>query len=719
MLPIIISAITVFAVFLSVYIWFDIKGDRLADLQSKATILEKYYELTFLQRERSLKSVGERIMVIDGPDKDSLRWAFAKNELLAYDELLAFGLADTTGKVLTFTGENYNDITPNLTLSPKSRRSFLKTLTEDKLVIGEVYYFNRVNDWILPIRVAIRDDLGKLEAVNTSAIQFNKLTQELKSFGFDNQYNIHLVNGDFMTTQIYYPIDTSQYENILSTTANGVYSDETILELNNNILLFEGFNKYLNTTVLAAKSNPGKYNHFIVISVDKNILWGSFKNSFYLIISIYLISVILLIVLFRYLSKRELSYLQRLKDERDYSAKILNGTTSLIVGIRPSGIASFVNPAVIETTKYSKNEIIGSNWWDLMYPGEYKAQVNELIKTFEKGDVTNYEMTLVTSKGEDRIISWNSINLLNEQGDLVEVIGFGNDVTELKKAEEKIRSYTQDLEKLIKERTKDLELVNSQLIGKNIELEQKGIALELAMEDLKKTQKQLLQSEKMASLGILSAGIGHEINNPLNFIKGGVQAMANLVENAPDDFKGEFVQFFDIINEGVRRASEIVKSLSHFSRTGESMMEVCEINKIIKNCLLILQNTTKHKAEIELLLDDKIPQITGSEGKLHQALLNILSNAEQAIPEKGKIVISSSFNRNFIEITIKDDGEGISEENLNKISDPFFTTKPPGVGTGLGLSITYRIIEEHNGKIYVNSTVGVGTEFTIQIPIKH
>ena len=240
----------------------------------------------------------------------------------------------------------------------------------------------------------------------------------------------------------------------------------------------------------------------------------------------------------------------------------------------------------------------------------------------------------------------------------------------------------------------------------------KNIKLGDSMRQLQETTHKLVQSEKMASLGMLSAGVAHEINNPLNFIKGGIEILEDGLKEE-QELKFEAAPSIHVIKEGLKRATVIVNSLNHFSRNSESMNESCDINQILNNSLVMLQPKLKYKGEVVKELAGEELIVTGNEGKLHQAFLNIISNAEQAISRDGTITVRSQRRKDKIEVEISDDGVGISKENLKKISDPFFTTKPVGKGTGLGLSITYGIIEQHNGNIEVTSKVGKGTKFLI------
>ncbi len=257
--------------------------------------------------------------------------------------------------------------------------------------------------------------------------------------------------------------------------------------------------------------------------------------------------------------------------------------------------------------------------------------------------------------------------------------------------------------------------LNDLVASRTDEIQAKNQELSEALESLKETQSQLIASEKMASLGVLSAGMGHEINNPLNFIKGGASALRDKVENDEALDKTNVQPIIDAILEGVTRASNIVESLGQFSRKGTKMDEDCCLDDILENCLVLLENKIKGRIDIERAYEATEMVIKGNSGRLHQAFLNILSNAAQAIDGKGTISIKSRTFRKKFQITIADDGTGIPNELIDKVMDPFFTTKPPGAGTGLGLSITYNIIKEHKGKISISSTVNQGTAITITL----
>jgi len=698
-------AFSLFFISMGIWIWLDVKQDRYTDLANSVSILEKYYELTFYQRELSLKSVGERILNIIGDNQEERRLKFARKTLEDHKDLLAFGLADTTGQLMTFTGAEVEEEKPNLTAAEHSRRSFIEAKKSERLVIGEVYYFKEVENWIMPIRVPIRNDSGTLIAVNTSAINYDVLLNNLRSFGFNSQYKIQIINATYLTSQIYYPFNPSNQEEMVFQRAD-TYDDLDTLSQTSKLISFRAFDKSLDSNVVGVMSKPGSLNHYVVVKVETDILWTQFWGSFKFLLLAYLAIMTSVLFAYKYLRRKGRQFAVDIRVAQDYSASIIDNSPNLVVGISTKGICNFINPATEQITGYSRSEIIGENWWYIMCPDYEPKHLSEFIATIGRGPISNFEIIITTKSKTKKTISWSS--MLGVEGAKGGIIGFGGDVTELKLSQEKLEKYAEDLEKIVQERTSELESSNVKLSEGNAQLEQ-------TLTNLRETQTRLIQSEKMASLGILSAGVGHEINNPLNFIKGGVDTLSKYVQRNPGSVKG-MEPYFKIINQGVTRVTEIVKSLSHFSRQDAGLSEDCNLHDIIHNCLVMLDNKFKNRIELIKKFSPAPLRVKGNGGKLHQAILNILSNAEQAIENNGVITVTTNVRKNNLEISISDTGMGISKANLNKIRDPFFTTKMPGMGTGLGLSITFDIIEEHGGELIVKSEEGVSSEFIIILP---
>jgi len=276
--------------------------------------------------------------------------------------------------------------------------------------------------------------------------------------------------------------------------------------------------------------------------------------------------------------------------------------------------------------------------------------------------------------------------------------------------------------------------------------------LNQAIQSLKDAQSQLVHSEKMASLGQLTAGIAHEINNPINFISSGmvsikmsIDSMREIAEEYSrledgddleevlesvkelkeeheyDEILEELDELIKDVNYGVTRTIEIVKGLRVFSRLDEEESKNANVNENIDATLTLLRNKTKNTIKVSKYYDENMKDIECFPGQLNQVFMNILNNGIQAIPKDkkdGEITIYTEEMENEVVIRLKDNGSGIPEKIKNRIWEPFFTTKAVGVGTGLGMSITYGIIEKHNGKIEFTSEENKGTEFVITLPKK-
>jgi signal transduction histidine kinase len=320
---------------------------------------------------------------------------------------------------------------------------------------------------------------------------------------------------------------------------------------------------------------------------------------------------------------------------------------------------------------------------------------------------------------------------------------------------------------MVEERTAELTAANEDLqqeIAERRQIEEELLRIKTNLEEanqhLKQNQVQLVQSEKMASIGQLAAGVAHEINNPVGFINSNLttldeyrrdlttlinnyleleqlatknpalsnnhdlvstlEAIRNLKEKMDLDFiLGDFDKIISESREGTDRIKKIVQDLKDFSHVDQAELKWANLNKGLESTLNIVWNEIKYKATVKKDYGD-IPEVYCYPQQLNQVFMNILVNAAHAIEDKGEIKISTAYldgAEPMVEIRISDTGKGIPPENLPKIFDPFFTTKPVGKGTGLGLSMAYSIIKKHDGEIKVESEVGKGTTFVIELPV--
>ncbi len=304
---------------------------------------------------------------------------------------------------------------------------------------------------------------------------------------------------------------------------------------------------------------------------------------------------------------------------------------------------------------------------------------------------------------------------------------FANELSEKAYQNLNLKMHKENLEFLVKEKTEELETTNEELRATNEELydknsiiEQQNKELKGALETLQDAQEKLLVSEKMASLGFLTAGIAHEINNPLNFIINSRDVLEEYFKEYGSHDEGTTSLILEGLQEGATRVANIVKGLNQFSRNNDILNENCDIHAILENSLLILHNKIKYNIEVEKNYCNTYTIIKGNVGKIHQVFVNIINNSIDAIEAEdkpGKIIITTRNDGEHVFIEVIDNGCGIEKDVLSSITDPFFTTKKPGEGTGLGLSITNSIIKEHRGELRFESVVGEKTIAIIKFPV--
>ena len=398
---------------------------------------------------------------------------------------------------------------------------------------------------------------------------------------------------------------------------------------------------------------------------------------------------------------------------------LIANTPAIIYSSVPSGDfkMTFVSENAVRVLGYTSSEMINDAnfWFDHIHPDDAPMIFSSLAMLFVEGERV-YEYRFLTKDGR-YLWMHDSLRLIrDEQNNPLEVIGSLTNITDRKLMEDALHRTSEEQRDLI--------------------------------DKLQAAQEQLLQSEKMASIGQLAAGVAHEINNPVGFVNSNMRSLQSYVdkllhvigqqeillqtENDTDTLKIKMQRLYeendlaylkddvlDLINEsldGLKRVKDIVQSLKDFSHVGESDWQMVDIHKGLESTITIANNELKYKTVIEKNYG-VLPMIKGLASQLNQVFMNLLVNAAHAIKDRGMIKINTQCKDGWVYISIEDTGCGIPPENLTRIFEPFFTTKPIGSGTGLGLSLSYGIIQKHGGRIEVQSTVGTGTSFIVCLPV--
>ena len=446
----------------------------------------------------------------------------------------------------------------------------------------------------------------------------------------------------------------------------------------------------------------------------------------------------------------EMAYLATLRDVTDrkraeemlwlYDRAMAATSTGVTISdaTNPEHPIIYCNRAFESMTGYRREEIIGKNC-RFLQGSDTDSEALEIIRQALKTD--SECQVILKNYRKDGTAFWNALSISpvrDRTGKLTHFIGVQRDITHRKQAEEALQ--------------------NSEAQSRK-----QSAQLAAALDELKTTHSQLVQSEKMSSLGLLIAGVAHEINNPVSFIHGNLaylkdyaQDLLHLLalyqqhypnpipeiqqereDNELDFLAEDLPKILSSMSIGVERICQIVQSLRNFSRHDDSQMKPVNLHEGIDSTLLILNHRLKGNGEmppIEIIKQyGNLPSVECFAGPINQVFMNILSNAIDALDDPNsqltfeemseklsQIKICTEVVGNFVEINISDNGPGITEEVKLRIFDTFFTTKPIGKGTGMGLSISYQIIvERHKGKLYCTSELGKGTEFIIKMPIAH
>jgi|GEM_PF-1200717 len=423
------------------------------------------------------------------------------------------------------------------------------------------------------------------------------------------------------------------------------------------------------------------------------------------------------------------------------------------------GTITYVNDKFCSISGYAREEWLGQNHRLInsgLHPDEFFAQ---MWRTLTSGRVWHGEIRNRRRDGGFYWLDSTVVPFLDADGKPYQYIAIRTDITARKQMEESLKDVNVELQKRVEERTEALSRAMKQLETDIAErtrsqslLQAQYQELESLHHKLQEAQTQLLQSEKLASIGQLAAGVAHEINNPIGFVQSNLGSLENYMRDLftlieryeatetalpppPRDELAALKQRLDLSylredipqlmsesREGITRVRKIIQDLKDFSRLDSSPdWQYADLHLGLDSTLNIVHNEIKYRAEVVKEYGD-IPEIECLPSQLNQVFMNLLVNAAHAMEgPRGTITLRTDLADSGTEVWVEvaDTGKGIPEEILGRIFDPFFTTKPVGKGTGLGLSLAYGIIQKHNGRIEVASEVGKGTTFRVTLPIKH
>ena len=429
---------------------------------------------------------------------------------------------------------------------------------------------------------------------------------------------------------------------------------------------------------------------------------------------------------------------RQLQNYANESRALFKNSPTGIIAVDPNnGNIVQANDVALSIWGYNTEEILNMSAAELIQQGDL-PKYKEHVKNLFQGDNLCIEKLYHRKDGSVFWAqTWYSI-IKDRNGKAKRFVGSTIDITERKRAEDELRKSRDELESKVIERTAELQSANTSL--KEEKAQQEELIRKLA-----EAHTQLLQSEKMASVGQLAAGVAHEINNPIGFVNSNLGTLKHYIADllktlsVYEEYEGELKEETrgvlaelkrkidlvymteDIGNllsesiDGMQRVKRIVQDLKDFSHVDGAEMQLADLEQGLDSTLNVVWNELKYKSEVVKEYGG-IPKILCMPAQLNQVFMNLLTNAGQAIESHGRITVRTGQEGQNVWVEVEDTGMGIKPEHLDRIFDPFFTTKPVGKGTGLGLSLSYGIVQKHGGRIEVKSEPGKGTVFRVVLP---
>ncbi len=462
---------------------------------------------------------------------------------------------------------------------------------------------------------------------------------------------------------------------------------------------------------------------------------------------------------------QEINPEKAIQEKINFLVGIVNHTPESVIATDSEGRIKYANPGTERMFGYTKEELLDKEL-EILTTELYRERIqNEIFRAASGGRIWNGELLNRRKDGKLFYVSASVSQMVDPEGDFLALVWFQRDITQTKRYQEemiKIEQEKAETLRILHENetaiNRSLNKAKRELQEKNLELEKRTHELEGEKKRLKEAygklnqiQAQLIQSEKLASLGQLAAGVAHELNNPIGFVHSNLGTLDEYVQDLKkllikyaeleqildsQEHCGEFLSritlfkkeidlnhilgdFDKLISESkevTHRVKRIVQNLKNFSYMDKGELQLADVNQGIESTLNIIWNELKYKTNVVKEYGD-IPKIECFPQQLNQVFMNLLVNAAQAIETKGVIRIKTYQRDKEVVVEISDSGAGISKENLKHIFEPFFTTKEVGKGTGLGLSVVYGIIQNHKGRIEVESEINKGSTFRVILPV--